>query len=368
MNKTIIACIAALVLVGSPTMSFADQPTQTPAPSQTPSSTPSQTPAITPVSAPSVTASASSASIGTSVQAPSSSASGSSATAPTVPSTSSSGSTAGTPATAPATSGSSSTAGSSGSGTPNTSGSSSTAGSSGSGTPNTSGSSSTAGSATPTPTPATNGGSSNNAGSVTNTSSSGSYIGGSVLLSSAATGLESSTTPNAACPLLRVQVMEHGWANDPVQVSKLQAFLKNYEKFDVDVNGVYDDKTVAAVKAFQTKYMSTIMGPWGATQPSGITYITTVKEINNLACQIPLSLTTAELGIIQNYQNTLALAASASSTSASSSAQMTMTTGNATDSTALAVLSPEPNSANTAAVGNVSFLRRFWDFILSLFR
>ncbi len=168
-----------------------------------------------------------------------------------------------------------------------------------------------------------------------------------------------------SCPLLKVAVMERGWNNDHVQVVKLQSFLKSQE-LDVTVNGIYDQKTEDAVKAFQTQYASTIMAPWGATEASGIVYITTVKKINEMACQQPLTLSSAELAIINSYKNSIAESEGENTNgtpAVTSSDELGSTTVTSTD-----VTSNSGQIENTAAVGYVSIWQRFWDFIGNLFR
>jgi peptidoglycan hydrolase-like protein with peptidoglycan-binding domain len=102
------------------------------------------------------------------------------------------------------------------------------------------------------------------------------------------------------CPLLDTY-LGNGGHNDPVEVVKLQAFLKNVEGSDVDVNGIFDQKTLAAVNAFQTKYLSAVMGPWGADHSSGYVYITTRKEINLISCNVAFVISPAEQAIINAY-------------------------------------------------------------------
>lgn len=160
--------------------------------------------------------------------------------------------------------------------------------------------------------------------------------------------------------------MERGWVNDPVQVSKLQSFLKNTQELDVDVTGFYDQKTEAAVKAFQSTYLETIMGPWGASQPSGIVYITTVKKINELACKQPLNLSSSELATIDSYKNAAAsLAANTVQTGPAAIGDAGVSSSTATAS--LEVAAGNDNN-NVAGVGNPSIFQRFWNFLISLFR
>ena len=97
--------------------------------------------------------------------------------------------------------------------------------------------------------------------------------------------------------------MEFGGNNNPTDVAKLQAFLKDSQGLNVTVNGIFDQRMENAVRAFQSKYMSQIMGPWGATQSSGYVYITTLKKVNEIACNTPLTLSPAEIAIINAFKN-----------------------------------------------------------------
>ncbi len=91
--------------------------------------------------------------------------------------------------------------------------------------------------------------------------------------------------------------------NNPAQVIRLQTILKNSEGLDVDINGIYDAKTVAAVKAFQLKYADEILKPWGLTTPTGFTYLTTRKKLNEVYCAggVVFPLTPAEQAIIDGF-------------------------------------------------------------------
>lgn len=75
-----------------------------------------------------------------------------------------------------------------------------------------------------------------------------------------------------------------GEVNDPAAVSKVQYFLATEEGLNVEVTGVYDEQTVAAVKAFQIKYAADILTPWGLTQPTGNVSVTTLHKINEVYC------------------------------------------------------------------------------------
>jgi len=101
--------------------------------------------------------------------------------------------------------------------------------------------------------------------------------GGGGIVAGASDGLE--------CFYLR-DYMRIDFQNDPIQVMRLQAFLKAFEGYDyVTVNGVFDQATFDAVSAFQMKYKDDILTPWGHAAPTGYVYILTLKKINELYCQ-----------------------------------------------------------------------------------
>jgi len=86
------------------------------------------------------------------------------------------------------------------------------------------------------------------------------------------------------CPYL-TSYLKYGQPNDPMQVIKLQAFLKAYEKHDyVNITGVFDEATLRAVNAFQMKYQDEILNPWGLEAPTGYVYKLTLAKINEIIC------------------------------------------------------------------------------------
>jgi hypothetical protein len=128
-----------------------------------------------------------------------------------------------------------------------------------------------------------------------------------------ATTTAPATTPILTCPLITTY-MKFGGINNPTDVAKLQAFLKNSQGLNVTVNGIFDQQMENAVRAFQSKYMSQIMGPWGANQSSGYVYITTLKKVNEIACNTPLTLSAADLAIINAYKNSQVVGTNAGQT------------------------------------------------------
>ena len=175
-------------------------------------------------------------------------------------------------------------------------------------------------------------------------------------------------TTTTSCPLI-TSYMQFGANNNGAQVALLQAFLKNSQGFSVDVTGLFDQKTLAAVRAFQTKYLADTMGPWGATQSSGYVYITTSKKINEIACNSPLTLSAADMVIINAYKNAQTVGTAGTATPATLNASTTPlgpqvganTTGGNENTAAVG------NAANTASVVNASVLQRLWSWIKGLF-
>jgi hypothetical protein len=207
-------------------------------------------------------------------------------------------------------------------------------------------------------------------------SSSGSFYGGfsTPPLASSALATTPSSLTETFCPLLTSYMRLNG-NNDGTQVAKLQAFLKNNQDLNVDVTGIFDQKTDAAVRAFQTKYVSDTMGPWGVTLPSGYVYITTSKKINQISCDTPLTLSSSDMAIINAYKgqqtrnsqgtqgnNTTGLIVPPSEQNATSTSNATTT-----PITPQIGLNTDIGLANTASVANASVLQRMWDFIKNIF-
>ncbi|HWO07085.1 MAG TPA: hypothetical protein VNM40_00705 [Candidatus Paceibacterota bacterium] len=127
-------------------------------------------------------------------------------------------------------------------------------------------------------------------------SGSGGSGGGSVLGASTGGGL--------SCEYL-TGFIKPGSKNDFFQVARLQAFLKVFEGASVQVNGTYDAASIAAVHAFQTKYASEILTPWGVSRSTGYVYLTTRKKVNEIYCDRNFSfpLTEEEQQIIEHKKS-----------------------------------------------------------------
>lgn len=86
--------------------------------------------------------------------------------------------------------------------------------------------------------------------------------------------------------------LKYNQENDYQEVEKLQQFLSSHLGIDLKPTGFFGEKTLLAVKAFQQKYNTNVLAPWGIDEPSGYVYLTTRKAINEIVCkdqQFPLS-------------------------------------------------------------------------------
>lgn len=94
------------------------------------------------------------------------------------------------------------------------------------------------------------------------------------------------TAGASVCPPYLWKFIKRGANNDPVQVRRLQTFLRDEQGFKgLAVTGFYDEVTFAAVSVFQRRYFRDVLAPWGLKDATGWVYITTTLTINNLHCQ-----------------------------------------------------------------------------------
>ncbi len=96
--------------------------------------------------------------------------------------------------------------------------------------------------------------------------------------------VNSSSTVLRTCTPYLTAYIRYGSTNDPVEVKKLQDFLREKEGESLKESGTYDQATFDAVKRFQKKEHASILDPWHETQPTGHVGKTTVQRINELAC------------------------------------------------------------------------------------
>lgn len=89
----------------------------------------------------------------------------------------------------------------------------------------------------------------------------------------------------ASCGLYMDQHLKKGSSeNNPEQVTKLQQFLVKHGYGTFTPTGYFGSLTEAAVKAFQSKYAEQILKPWNLSAPTGLVYLTTIRQINLIEC------------------------------------------------------------------------------------
>lgn len=92
------------------------------------------------------------------------------------------------------------------------------------------------------------------------------------------------------CSMYLFDYMREGIGNDSWEVKKLQLFLNIVQGNNLEVNGVFDDATDQAVRAFQMKYQGEVLTPWFTAgfvphnNPTGWVYQLTRWKINNIVC------------------------------------------------------------------------------------
>ncbi len=74
------------------------------------------------------------------------------------------------------------------------------------------------------------------------------------------------------------------WENKSKEVEQLETFLVS-RGARLSIDGNYDEADSEAVKEFQLEYKADVLDPWGITTPTGYVWKTTIKKINEIACQ-----------------------------------------------------------------------------------
>jgi len=143
--------------------------------------------------------------------------------------------------------------------------------------------------------------------------------------------------------------------NDASEVTKLQTFLKNNEKLNVDINGKFDQKTLDAVKAFQAKYVADTMAPWGVTTPTGQVFYTTKNKINELVCNSKLALSASQLSTIESYKSNV------------SNGTVNTISETATGTDSLSPVVGSNDNSQTASAAGTSFAGKIWKFVKWIF-
>jgi len=214
------------------------------------------------------------------------------------------------------------------------------------------------------------GGGGNNSGG--GSGGSGGQGGGSGSNRNNGSVLGASTGPS--CSYIR-DFMRMDWENNPAEVMKLQSFLKDSQKLDVDVNGIFDQKTFNAVEVFQAKYKPDILTPWGHTDSTGFVYILTKKKINELHCNTVIPLTPADLQEIDSFRNYLLSVLSGNPVGGSMEETNISVWGTISEDNSstdveevVSLESPEEDTTNEEATADVSNSGGFWNYVRNLFR
>lgn len=125
------------------------------------------------------------------------------------------------------------------------------------------------------------------------------------------TSVSNTAVDNGICGYIKNEIRPGSKNNDPIEIAKLQYFLKQYEGFStLSVDGILNSQTISAVKAFQVKYSAEVLKPWGYEKPTGVVYFLTQKKINEIVCGIKISLTASQQQEIQNFKTYKATSAS----------------------------------------------------------
>lgn len=126
-------------------------------------------------------------------------------------------------------------------------------------------------------------------------------------------GVEVSLIPTVVQPLPPVVIgsceylleyLRIGQNNNPVEVRKLQVFLRDFEGFNnLLITEVFDQATFDAVSAFQRKYRADVLDPWSLPDSTGYVYYTTKKKVNEIYCAKAFPLTDAQLAEISQFKS-----------------------------------------------------------------
>lgn len=93
---------------------------------------------------------------------------------------------------------------------------------------------------------------------------------------------------SVCAPYIKTYI-RYGATNNEEDVRKLETFLNEKQGESLPVDGEYSLDDVEAVKRFQQKYASEVLGIWGLNEPTGYVYRTTLMKINSFYCSAALS-------------------------------------------------------------------------------
>ncbi|OHB03788.1 MAG: hypothetical protein A2920_01925 [Candidatus Zambryskibacteria bacterium RIFCSPLOWO2_01_FULL_43_17] len=106
----------------------------------------------------------------------------------------------------------------------------------------------------------------------------------------------------ASCDYLK-DYLRIDFDNDPVEMIKLQVFLRELEGFkDLPITAVFDQQTFNAVAVFQERYFDDILKPWGHDKYTGYVYILTKKKVNEIVCERAFPLTESQENEIAQFK------------------------------------------------------------------
>lgn len=113
----------------------------------------------------------------------------------------------------------------------------------------------------------------------------GAVNGGGLVLGASIGPVSNGQVLGESCGLYMEKHVRFGSTKNNIeQVKKLQTFLNKNMGSSLPITGFYGSLTFAQVKAFQTKYSDEVLKPWGLTAPTGLVYLSTLRQINNLEC------------------------------------------------------------------------------------
>lgn len=92
------------------------------------------------------------------------------------------------------------------------------------------------------------------------------------------------SVPTSVCAPYMKGFIQLGANNDSEEVKKLETFLNEKQGESLTVDGVYSAEDAEAVKRFQRKFASEVLGVWGLSEPTGYVYRTTLMKINSFYC------------------------------------------------------------------------------------
>lgn len=95
-------------------------------------------------------------------------------------------------------------------------------------------------------------------------------------------------TVSVCTPYIKTYI-RYGATNNEEDVRKLETFLNEKQEESLPIDGVYSLEDVEAVKRFQQKYASEVLGVWGLTEPTGYAYRTTLMKINSFYCSASIT-------------------------------------------------------------------------------